>query len=88
MSEACGHSGGISCSCCSPLWKSFLPKTSIDIPEEENSLFTETKLFRSAPNKDGSPGKAILTLEDGQDVAVEAMGIHDGLVVATGHTKM
>ncbi|WKA64281.1 amidohydrolase [Pectobacterium aroidearum] len=84
MSEACGHSGGISCSCCSPLWKSFLPKTSIDIPKEENSLFTETKLFRSAPNKDGSPGKAILTLEDGQDVAVEAMGIHDGLVVATG----
>ncbi|MDX6914511.1 amidohydrolase [Pectobacterium carotovorum] len=84
MSEACGHSGSISCSCCSPLWKSFLPKTSIEIPEEENSLFTETKLFRSALNKDGSPGKAILTLEDGRDVAVEAMGIHDGLVVATG----
>ncbi|MEQ9878833.1 amidohydrolase [Pectobacterium aroidearum] len=85
MSEACGHSGGISCSCCSPLWKSFLPDTPVEIPEGENSLhIVETKLFRSAPNKDGSPGKAILTLADGQEVAVEAMGIHDGLVVATG----
>lgn len=84
MSEACSHSGSISCSCCSPLWKSFLPDTSIDVPESENSLFIETKLFRSALNKDGSPGKAILTLEDGLEVAVEAMGIHGGLVVATG----
>lgn len=84
MSEACSHSGSISCSCCSPLWKSFLPDTQIDIPKDENSLFTATTLFRSALNKDGSPGKAILTLEDGKDVAVEAMGIHDGLVVATG----
>ncbi|MEQ9847828.1 amidohydrolase [Pectobacterium brasiliense] len=84
MSEACSHSGSISCSCCSPLWKSFLPDTPIDIPEEKSSLLIETKLFRSALNKDGSPGKAILTLEDGQEVAVEAMGIHDGLVVATG----
>ncbi|WCG81623.1 amidohydrolase [Pectobacterium sp. A5351] len=84
MSEACGHSGSISCSCCSPLWKSFLPDTPVEIPEGENSLHIETRLFRSAPNKDGSPGKAILTLEDGKEVAVEAMGIHDGLVVATG----
>ncbi|MFJ5452061.1 amidohydrolase [Pectobacterium jejuense] len=84
MSEACSHSGSISCSCCSPLWKSFLPDTPIDVPEGENSLFIETKLFRSALNKDGSPGKAILTLEDGLEVAVEAMGIHGGLVVATG----
>ncbi|MBL0908942.1 amidohydrolase [Pectobacterium carotovorum] len=84
MSEACGHSGSISCSCCSPLWKSFLPDTPVEIPEGENSLHIETRLFRSAPNKDGSPGKAILTLENGKDVAVEAMGIHDGLVVATG----
>ncbi|MBN7766249.1 amidohydrolase [Pectobacterium brasiliense] len=84
MSEACSHSGSISCSCCSPLWKSFLPDTPIDIPEEKSSLLIETKLFRSALNKDGSPGKAILTLEDGQEVAVEAMGIHGGLVVATG----
>ncbi|ULS46497.1 amidohydrolase [Pectobacterium carotovorum] len=84
MSEACGHSGSISCSCCSPLWKSFFPDTPVEIPEGENSLHIETKLFRSAPNKDGSPGKAILTLEDGKEVAVEAMGIRDGLVVATG----
>ncbi|WP_113631889.1 amidohydrolase [Pectobacterium peruviense] len=84
MSEACSHSGSISCSCCSPLWKSFLPDIPIDIPEIENSLQIETKLFRSTPNKDGSPGKAILTLEDGQEIAVEAMGIHGGLVVATG----
>lgn len=84
MSEACGHSGSISCSCCSPLWKSFFPDTPVEIPEGENSLHIETKLFRSAPNKDGSPGEAILTLEDGKEVAVEAMGIRDGLVVATG----
>ncbi|KHN56564.1 amidohydrolase [Pectobacterium fontis] len=84
MSEACSHSGSISCSCCSPLWKSFLPDTPVETPEGENSLHIETKLFRSAPNKDGSPSKAILTLEDGKDVAVEAMGIHAGLIVATG----
>ncbi|QWT40612.1 amidohydrolase [Dickeya dadantii] len=84
MTHACNHSDSITCSCCSPLWKSFIPNVTINISNDINKVNTETLIFRIATDANGPLGGTILTLENGQNASVEAMGIQDGTIVATG----
>ncbi|WP_315707677.1 amidohydrolase [Brenneria uluponensis] len=85
MTHACNHSGGITCSCCSPLWKSFIPDVAVDLSGSNSSdIGAETLIVRTAITAEDSSGGTILTMENGQNVSVEAIGIQTGLIVATG----
>ncbi|MCJ8289542.1 MAG: amidohydrolase family protein [Crocinitomicaceae bacterium] len=75
------HHEGLSCSCCSPIFKYLLPKSTPTIKTKEDldlSHTTEAIIFRS------KEGGTIQSLEGGIDVEIEALGIKNGKIVATG----
>ncbi|PHR20347.1 MAG: amidohydrolase [Fluviicola sp.] len=74
------HDEGLSCACCSPLWKNFL-KDSLNVKNLTTKTTKETPedvIFHTAN------GGTIQTLEGGENVEVEAIGIKDGKIHVTG----
>ncbi len=57
MTHACNHSDSITCSCCSPLWKSFIPNVTINISNDIKKINTETLIFRVATDANGPSGE-------------------------------
>lgn len=85
------HHVGLQCACCNPLWKAFLPETLSVVEEVEKPISKpippQTLIFRTGTDPDKATDQSvgyIQTLEKGEDVMVEAIGIKDGLVVVTG----
>ncbi|WP_112480054.1 amidohydrolase [Vibrio variabilis] len=100
-SSHCHHEGEIHCSCCSPLWKYLLP--TIELEEGELSYVSyEGKVNKASPTalifrteqsipieqRQYSELGYIQTLEAGQDKTVEAVGVVDGKIVATGSYEL
>ncbi|OPX54855.1 hypothetical protein SAMN02745127_01374 [Oceanospirillum multiglobuliferum] len=91
LEHAClGHShtetDTLTCSCCSPIWKYFLsPKMFENQHQSDRSPLSEepaTQIFRVKKGLNGLGH--IYTLAGGKDVSVEAIGIQNGRIVATG----
>lgn len=88
MSHSNNCSNGFHCSCCNPLWKSFLPEnfnlkdliTEIPIP----SKTTEPYMFTVKTDPPSENPGEIITMENGEIIMVEAMGIHNHKIIATG----
>ena len=89
MNHTHQHHKGLQCSCCSPLWKGLLSDLKInnEIVNEVKETRSEPLIFRTGINPltptDLRKG-FIQTLEKGEDVLVEAIGIAKGRIVATG----
>lgn len=89
MSHTHNHPEGLHCSCCNPMWKALIPGNQFEITEkqgQENEP-VETLIFLACSNPEDEGDHEvgyIQTMEGGKDVMVEAMGIANGKIVATG----
>jgi hypothetical protein len=93
-SHACAthhHEDGLHCSCCSPIWKSLVPKNltlSVPIKTPEDQPQLEVKIFRVENKEEIKEGKkegnegCIITLEGGNNVQVEAIAFKSGKIAS------
>lgn len=85
------HTEGLHCACCNPIWKEMYVDMDIDnkidiqLELEIEQLTSKELIIRTIDPNDAtkSPGY-IQTLEQGENKLVEAMGVKNGYVVATG----
>lgn len=91
MSHHHHHHTGLQCACCNPLWKAMLPELPFEIENsvksQKSTRVGETLIFRTGTDPNNTNDQKvgyIQTLQKGEDVMVEAIGIKDGLIVATG----
>ena len=82
------HQDGLHCSCCSPLWQLLVPEKNISTNLNiEIGSAPAPLIFRVGINpKDPSDTTLgiIQTLEQGEDRTVEAVGVLNDLIIATG----
>ena len=91
MSHSHNHPEGLHCSCCNPMWKSLFPDVKFGETNNEkdtkNNTTPETIIFRTGTNpldKEDQTVGYIQTMAGGKDIMVEAVGIKDGYIIATG----
>ncbi|WP_272151791.1 amidohydrolase [Tenacibaculum aiptasiae] len=91
MSHSHNHPEGLHCSCCNPMWKSLFPDVKFEETNNEkttkNNTTPETIIFRTGTNpldKEDQTVGYIQTMAGGKDIMVEAVGIKDGYIIATG----
>ena len=91
MSHSHDHPEGLHCSCCNPMWKSLFPDVKFEETNNEkttkNNTTPETIIFRTGTNpldKEDQTVGYIQTMAGGKDIMVEAVGIKDGYIIATG----
>jgi predicted amidohydrolase YtcJ len=88
MSHTHNHPEGLHCSCCNPMWKALLPNIELDEGKNnEDSEHSETLIFRTGSNPGDNDDNSIgyiQTMTGGKDVMVEAVGIKEGYILATG----
>ncbi|MDP5213400.1 amidohydrolase [Pseudoalteromonas tunicata] len=81
------HHEGLSCSCCNKIWKAFLPHITPP-PAPSNCEINEQSapiIFKATHNVGDIITKGyIQTMANGQNDLVEAMGIHNGKIIAIG----
>ncbi|WP_299161893.1 amidohydrolase [uncultured Tenacibaculum sp.] len=91
MSHTHNHPEGLHCSCCNPMWKSLIPDAKLGETENEknteNTTLSNTIIFRTGTNPMDENDKNIgyiQTMAEGKDAMVEAVGIKNGYIIATG----
>ncbi|MBJ7556527.1 amidohydrolase family protein [Marinomonas spartinae] len=89
------HTTHISCSCCNPLWKSFLPEDfshnvntkdtfQLSVSPQDHNIAQIIRVERYSELAEKASG-TIITMKDGQNEKVEAIGMVGEKILATGN---